>query len=125
MPELEVIDKRSLSGLKSLTELHAFNNVKLHTIHSAALTSIDEENEFWPPISKLMLNNNQLTHLERHFLVDWDRLREMDLRGNPWTCECENQWFLELLMPVYLHCNETEAKELKYSRVFLFILFVL
>lgn len=47
-------------------------------------------------------------------ILKWDGLIEMDLRENPWTCECENQWLIDELMPAYLKINETMAKEMTY-----------
>lgn len=55
MPELEIIDKGSLSGLMNLKELYVFNNMKLRSIHTDALASKDEKNEIWPPITKVTI----------------------------------------------------------------------
>lgn len=45
-------------------------------------------------------------------MVHWDSLTKLDLDNNPWTCECENQWILEELMPIYVKINEAHAKKL-------------
>lgn len=44
-------------------------------------------------------------------LANWDDLTELDLRANPWMCECESQWLIEDLYPLYLKIDEHGAKE--------------
>lgn len=68
------------------------------------------------------MQNNKLTSLDRHLILKWDGLIEMDLRENPWTCECENQWLVDELMPAYIKINETMAKEMTYVNFSTFFL---
>lgn len=113
MIDLECLGARSLSKLVSLEELHVCNNLKLTHIDPAALSRVDVESEIWPPLKKLYLEDNELPTLDMHFVLHWERLTELDLRYNPWTCECENQWFVDELMPMYLKINASIAKSLK------------
>lgn len=113
MSKLESIGKGSLSGLQQLKELHVGDNVNLKEMDPGALTRREEgaENEIWPPIGKLYLRNNKLAYLDRHLIVKWEGLSDLDLTDNPWACECENQWMVDVLMPVYMQINSTEAGE--------------
>lgn len=111
--ELESIGARALSKLENLVELHICNNIKLSQIDPAALSRVEVETELWPPLKKLYLQDNKLTSLDSHLVLRWDHLEYLDLRYNPWTCECENQWIADILMPIYIKINETLAKEMK------------
>ncbi|KAK4878390.1 hypothetical protein RN001_010896 [Aquatica leii] len=113
MFDLECIGARSISSLEQLSEIHICNNIKLSHIDPAAFSRVEAETEIWPPIKKLNLINNQLTSIDFHLLIHWNNLKELDLRYNPWTCECENQWMVETLMPIYLQINEDIAKQIK------------
>lgn len=48
-----------------------------------------------------------------HFLAKWEGLNDLDVSDNPWTCECENQWMIDELMPIYLTINRDRAIALK------------
>lgn len=111
---MQYIGKNALNGLTQLKELHISNNVNLKEIDGYALTRREDgaENEIWPPISKLDIRNNKLSYLDRHFIVKWEGLTDLDLTENPWSCDCENQWMLDVLLPAYVGINLTEAKEL-------------
>ncbi|KAB0791581.1 hypothetical protein PPYR_03381 [Photinus pyralis] len=111
--ELESIGARALSNLEHLVELHICNNIKLSHIDPAALSRVEVETELWPPLKKLYLEDNKLASLDSHLVLHWDHLDQLDLRYNPWTCECENQWIVDTLMPIYVKINETIAKEMK------------
>nr|CAH7729694.1 unnamed protein product [Callosobruchus chinensis] len=62
---------------------------------------------------KLYLGNNKLSYLESDLLARWDNLLHLDINDNPWTCECENQWLIEELMPIYIKINPENAKKIK------------
>lgn len=113
MPELEVIGDHALCALTGLKELHMAYNPKLHSISESALTHVETGSEV-PVISnlkKLYLSNNALTRLE--LAMHWSALEDLDINGNPWTCEYENQWIVDTLLPVYCKINEKRCKELK------------
>lgn len=114
IPQLQYIGPGSLNGLQQLKELHISDNINLKEIDGAALTRREEgaENEIWPPISKVDLHNNKLSTLDRHLIVKWEGLTDLDLRGNQFSCDCSNQWIFDVLMPIYVGINLTQAKEL-------------
>lgn len=65
------------------------------------------------PYFQLYLGNNKLSYLDSDIVARWDGLSELNINENPWTCECENQWLIEDLMPIYLRINEQQAKLVK------------
>jgi hypothetical protein len=48
---------------------------------------------------QLDLGYNSLSSLDRHLLGHWDVLQYLNLEGNPWMCDCENQWMVSTLLP--------------------------
>lgn len=67
-------------------------------------------------ILQLYLQNNRLTSIDMHLLLNWKALTHLDLTENPWTCECENQWMVDELIPIYLTIDEDKAKALRSLR---------
>lgn len=57
------------------------------------LPAISQTNErmFWPPLKKLDLSSNALRYLPMLFFDRWDRLEELHLMHNRWSCDCQNQ----------------------------------
>lgn len=45
------------------------------------------------------MKSNQLGYLEHNLLGQWDELDVIDLTGNPWICDCKNQWMVSTLIP--------------------------
>ncbi|KAL3270508.1 hypothetical protein HHI36_021048 [Cryptolaemus montrouzieri] len=116
MPELTEIGAGSLANLTKLEELYVAGNPKLARIDDGALASTDRTGgtyEVWPSIKKLYLNDNQLSYMNKSFLAQWDSLAELDLLDNPWTCECENQWMVDTLMPIYMKIDKEKAEDMK------------
>ena len=48
---------------------------------------------------QLDLGYNSLSALDRHLLGHWQVLQYLNLVGNPWMCDCENQWMVSTLLP--------------------------
>ncbi|XP_050299695.1 toll-like receptor 9 isoform X2 [Anthonomus grandis grandis] len=111
LTNVERIEKEALGGLPNLEELYISDNIKLNYIDGFSLALIDKENDgtIRPFIKKLHLRNNKIAFLEGDFLARWDALIELDLGMNPWTCECENQWMVDDLMPIYLKIEKEKA----------------
>ncbi|XP_030764308.1 toll-like receptor 3 [Sitophilus oryzae] len=111
---LERIESESLSGLSGLQELHICNNIKLTHIDDFAIAKINEHGgATWPMIKKLNLFDNKLGYIDSDFLSRWDLLTYLNINDNPWTCECENQWLIEDLMPTYKKINPENANSVK------------
>ncbi|XP_017776013.1 PREDICTED: leucine-rich repeat-containing protein 4-like [Nicrophorus vespilloides] len=113
MDKLVEIGENALSGLTGLEVLHLAHNPNLKTIHHKAFITIEKDSEtpIVHKLSKLYINNNMLAHLDLE--LNWDGIVDMDIRNNPWTCECENQWLIDVLMPIYEKINATQALEVK------------
>lgn len=101
MPNLTYITSGALSPLIALQEVYLSHNSHLVTIYPDAFSSRrnNEESEEWPPIIKLDVGYNNLSSLDRHLLGHWDVLHYLILEGNPWMCDCENQWMVSVLLP--------------------------
>ncbi|XP_044764370.1 leucine-rich repeat neuronal protein 2-like isoform X2 [Coccinella septempunctata] len=115
MSDLVALDAGSLANLTDLQELYVAGNPRLSRIDDATLSTADATGtmDSWPDIKKLYLNDNQISYINKSLLAHWSTLAELDLSNNPWTCECENQWMVETLMPVYLKIDEDKAKAMK------------
>ncbi|CAH0392554.1 unnamed protein product [Bemisia tabaci] len=115
MPLLKKIEKGGLNGLPALQELHCSHNDRLVEIDKAALSTPtigEEQSETWPPLKKLILDNNRLRYLDQEFLDQWDKLDVIDLRGNDWSCDCENQWIVTSLIPIMRKANLDTAMDI-------------
>ncbi|XP_055593119.1 leucine-rich repeat-containing protein 70 [Uranotaenia lowii] len=100
---LRVIGRGAFSKLENLKELHLCNNAQLTYLHGEAFSRPDADNpdrKDWPRLKQLYLHNNNLSVLESQLLARWDDMNLIDLRNNPWNCDCENQWIIEALLPI-------------------------
>lgn len=44
------------------------------------------------------MHNNNLTTIERNWIVRWEKVTVIDLRFNPWNCDCSNSWLIHSLI---------------------------
>uniref|UniRef100_A0A6E8W4T0 LRRCT domain-containing protein n=1 Tax=Anopheles coluzzii TaxID=1518534 RepID=A0A6E8W4T0_ANOCL len=103
MSQLKVIGRGAFSGLESLQEVHITNNPHLTYLHGHAFVRNDTDNPErldWPPVKRLYLHNNNISYLDAQLLVQWDTMDVIDIRANPWTCDCTNRWVLLSLLPI-------------------------
>lgn len=112
---MQSIGKGALSQLVNLTSFNCSNNPRLVEIHRQAFSRsapilTNDENvsnantaESWPPIAELRMHNNNLHRLDAHLLARWDSLRTLEVHTNPWRCDCENQWVLDVLVPLLVN----------------------
>lgn len=49
---------------------------------------------------QLFLHNNNLSSISFQLLGRWDEVELVDLRFNPWRCDCDNQWMVDTLIPI-------------------------
>jgi hypothetical protein len=78
------------------------NNHRLEYIHPGAFAFPEKDNPKilqYPQITKLFLQNNNLTSLDQNIVFRIDELKEVELHGNPWTCDCNVQWIVDHIMP--------------------------
>ncbi|XP_076302372.1 CD180 antigen-like [Lasioglossum baleicum] len=102
MPYLTIVGSGSFSGLTSLEYLRIENCPKLESIDDFALASqANSESPEWPPLKKLDLSDNALRYLPQQFVARWDWLEELNLMNNKWSCDCNNQYLIGMLLPKY------------------------
>lgn len=46
------------------------------------------------------MSYNELEYMDSRLLGRWDTLEELNLQGNKWVCDCENQWLVTTLAPL-------------------------
>lgn len=46
------------------------------------------------------MSNNKLSTIDQQLILRWEDIQEIDLRYNPWKCDCRNQWMIDTLMPL-------------------------
>lgn len=103
MSELKVIGRGAFRGLESLQEIHITNNPHLSYLHGLSFARNDTDNPErldWPPVKRLYLHNNNISSLDAQLLVQWDAMELIDIRANPWACDCSNRWLLLTLLPI-------------------------
>ncbi|XP_067637406.1 leucine-rich repeat neuronal protein 3-like [Eurosta solidaginis] len=100
MPDLSIIGAGTFAELQNLETLILSSNPKLSKIDEKAFTKNTKNPEIYsfPPLEKLYLHNNNLTQLDHGLLERWDKITVLDLRYNPWICDCNNRWLVEVLM---------------------------
>ncbi|KAK2580065.1 hypothetical protein KPH14_012349 [Odynerus spinipes] len=98
MPYLSEVGRGSFAKLTALETLHLQNCPLLKEIDGNAF---QEEEAVWPPLKGLYLSDNALRYLPSQLVARWDKLEELDLMNNQWSCDCDNQYLIGLLLPQY------------------------
>lgn len=99
MHNLTKIGARAFSELRNLESLHIQCCHLLENIDENAIARVGEFSAEWPPLKKLHLRDNALHYLPAGLVGKWDDLVELDLRDNRWSCDCDNQYLVESLLP--------------------------
>lgn len=103
MTPLKVIGRGAFSKLEGLREVHICNNPELTHLHGEAFSRSNPdfpERLEWPRVKQLYLHNNNLSQVDSQLLARWDDMEVIDIRVNPWLCDCDNQWMVETLLPI-------------------------
>ncbi|KAJ1527653.1 hypothetical protein ONE63_007615 [Megalurothrips usitatus] len=101
-PNLTAVGKGAFARLPSLSELYLHSNHRLSSLHPLALAEDPKppaETHEYPPIKTLHLHDDALGYLESTLVGRWDQVTSLRLDGNPWSCDCENQWMIDTLLP--------------------------
>ncbi|KAL0130696.1 hypothetical protein PUN28_002374 [Cardiocondyla obscurior] len=101
MPNLTEIGYGGLSALSGLENLYLQNCRKLWRIDEYAIASKTTEGTIWPPLRKLNLEFNALQILPMLLVGRWDKLEELRLANNQWSCDCRNQYLIGTILPEY------------------------
>ncbi|XP_043463231.1 leucine-rich repeat neuronal protein 1-like [Leptopilina heterotoma] len=110
-PELQELEELNLRNMSLLTKIGdgAFTNLKnlqiLRIQNCSHLKTLDEyalvsnNSKVTTPLKKLLISDNALQYLPEHFVARWDRLEELDLMNNQWSCDCDNQYLIANIIP--------------------------
>ncbi|XP_014661389.1 PREDICTED: leucine-rich repeat-containing protein 15-like [Priapulus caudatus] len=88
MPKLERVRAHALRGLPSLQTLQLRYNRLLTVIEENAISFDDDAPVV---LDTVVMSNNDLKELPES-LLPWDRMKTLDLQGNPWQCDCTSLW---------------------------------
>ncbi|KAH9630896.1 hypothetical protein HF086_014637 [Spodoptera exigua] len=93
----------ALAGLGDLTILRMNYNPRLTNLDPDFLVSKNEDDEeVWPNLSELYLNNNNLSSIDSAIIDNWKELVAADFSTNPYVCDCKNQWVVDVLVPLLI-----------------------
>ncbi|XP_043502287.1 leucine-rich repeats and immunoglobulin-like domains protein 3 [Polistes fuscatus] len=117
LPNLIEIGNGSFGNLSGLEILRIQNCPLLKNIDKDALTKFEKEMIVWPPLKILDLSDNALRYLPSQLVESWDKLEELDLMNNEWSCDCDNQYLIDVLLPKHgKRLMDDEVNELKCSK---------
>lgn len=89
------IERRTFSHLTSLRNLTIAENRALSFIHASALKRMQGDRQI--TLKTLSLRGNHLSNLTLNNLPEICALDKLDLRSNPWHCDCHAQWIHDCL----------------------------
>uniref|UniRef100_A0A5S6R1E9 LRRCT domain-containing protein n=1 Tax=Trichuris muris TaxID=70415 RepID=A0A5S6R1E9_TRIMR len=101
-PHLRTVNLNAFSGLFDLETLILAENPALSQFHPLAF-----ETDAPLALKQVYLFGNNLTRLPKG-LLPWSQLAELDLRGNPWQCDCQMLWIGSVLRRVYANVQGTQ-----------------
>ncbi|KAJ8706281.1 hypothetical protein PYW08_010907 [Mythimna loreyi] len=104
LSRLQNISAGALSGLQDLVILRLNYNPRLTNLHPDFLVWMNEDDEeLWPDLKELYLNNNNLSVLDSGIIDGWNDLETGDFSNNPYNCDCKNQWVVDVLVPLLVN----------------------
>jgi len=93
--ELEDVEELTFAEQRNLEKLELTNNKNLFLISEHAFYGM--YNETWFPLKELNLQKNSLHVISEKMLSNhWTELDSIDLRLNPWHCDCHLAWLHDL-----------------------------
>lgn len=94
---LETIEQHAFDGMSSLRKVSCSFNPNLETIHAHAFQPVKAaQGVYEGQLEEVHLRQNALTTMDQN-LLPWMRIRYVDLRENPWNCDCHISWMRKML----------------------------
>lgn len=100
MPNLERLESEAFSNIVGIKESPDGSGtcVDVSVSHNKNLREIDENAFRSVSLCNLDLSYNQLVTIPKN-LTNWNNIKEgIDLQGNPFSCNCEDQWMLDQIL---------------------------
>lgn len=63
----------------------------------------------------MYLERNNLSIIENTLIGRWDNLKIIDIRHNPFLCDCTTQWMVNTLALVILETNNNYTSDIMYE----------
>jgi len=89
MKELAEIKEKTFSHLHNVKKISITNNPHLSYLDRNAFLAM--YNRSWLSLKEIDIRANRLSSLSEHTLP-WCNITTIDLRENPWMCDCNFQW---------------------------------
>lgn len=98
MPYLQRLEAEAFSNIVGIKRNGSKSCVDIHVSHNELLSEINESAFDGLSLCFLDLSYNKLEKIPQN-LTDWSSLNDgIDLQGNPFSCNCEDQWMLEEIL---------------------------
>lgn len=96
LQNLTHIENHTFEAMKNLQVLKIEHCKNLHRFHTTAfgMEALEKNYEF--TLKKISFFGSGLKTLEENLYPLFARLSDLDLRGNPWNCDCRLNWILQL-----------------------------
>merc|ERR1711936_1250172 len=95
------IEKDAFTPLINLKTLRMIKNPSLTWIHPEAWPINEDNVEVMFTLEELLLSENRLRYLPSMLLPtfsNWKEIKVLDIQGNPWWCDCHNEWMISTLV---------------------------
>ncbi|CAL8140087.1 unnamed protein product [Orchesella dallaii] len=93
------VEEGTFGHLKSLTKLDLSFCKRLEQLSDGIFKGlVEKENENKWILNDIRLNDNGLTQIDE-VLAPWDQVDYLDIRNNPFRCDCNLEWMVKNLMP--------------------------
>ncbi|KAI6241557.1 hypothetical protein M3Y99_00315300 [Aphelenchoides fujianensis] len=101
------LDDCAFCGLTNLAKVDLGESKHLHMIHKNAFGRVENKDESPKALTTLLLDKCNVSKLPEE-LVEWTKLTEMDISGNPLNCDEDLYWLFRDLASLHLK-GETVA----------------
>lgn len=109
MPKISSVDFSNFSRLQGSLKGSNGSCLELTISHCPLLTNVYTTHAFEFQLCKLDLSYNKIERIQQNF-TEWTNIPNgINLQGNPFICNCEDQWMLDIILN-YIYAR----RELQY-----------